>query len=107
MSCTKNKTTTFQKEYDTFGNECKIEKVENDSLITLEEKRYNAKGDISYSIIPDLVGKDKKELAIFIGGNRFSAVEEYEYVYDSMNRWIEKYVVFENKKLLIEKRKYK
>lgn len=102
-----NKTTTIQKEYDILGNESKIQKVENDSVIILEEKKYNAKGDISYSIIPDLVGKDKKGLAIFIGGNRFSAIEEYEYVYDNLNRWIEKYVVFENEKLLIEKREYK
>jgi hypothetical protein len=76
-------------------------------VIILEEKRYNTKGDLSYSIIPDLVGKDKKGLAIFIGGNRFSAIEEYEYVYDNLNRWTEKFVVFENKKLLFEKRKYK
>lgn len=102
-----NKTTTIQKEYDILGNESKIQKVENDSVIILEEKKYNAKGDISYSIIPDLVGKDKKGLAIFIGGNRFSAIEEYEYVYDNLNRWIEKYVVFENEKLLIKKREYK
>ena len=101
-----NDTTTILKEYDTFGNECKIQKVENDSIITLEEKRYNANGDISYSIIPDLVGKDEAGLAIFIGGNRFSAIEEYEYVYDSMNLWTEKYVLFDNQKLLIEKRKY-
>ena len=92
-----NDTTTILKEYDTFGNECKIQKVENDSIITLEEKRYNANGDISYSIIPDLVGKDEAGLAIFIGGNRFSAIEEYEYVYDSMNLWTEKYVLFDNK----------
>lgn len=102
-----NKTTRLQKEYDTLGNEIKIQKVENDSVITIEEKRYNAQGDISYSIIPDLVEKDKKGLAIFIGGNRFSAIEEYEYVYDSLNRWVEKYVVYENKRLLIEKRNYK
>lgn len=102
-----NETTTFQKEYDSIGHEIKIKKVENDSVIILEEKRYNPYGDLAYSIIPDLVGKDKKGLAIFIGGNRFSAIEKYEYVYDDLNRWIEKYVVFENKRLLIEKRKYK
>jgi hypothetical protein len=101
-----NKTTTIQKEYDTLGNESKIQKVENDTIITLEEKRFNTQGDISYSIIPDLVGKDKKGLAIYIGGNRFSAIEEYEYVYDNSNRWTEKYVVYEGKKLLIEKREY-
>lgn len=102
-----NKTTTYKIEYDSIGHKIKIQKFINDSAIVLERKRFNAQGDISYSIIPDLVGKDKKGLAIFVGGNRYSAIEEYEYVYDKLNRWIEKYMVFENKKLLIEKRKYK
>lgn len=102
-----NKTTTYKKEYDSVGHEIKIQKAENDSVIILEEKRYNVQGDFSHSIIPDLVGMDKKGLAIFIGGNRYSAIEEYQYVYDSLNRWTEKYVVFEGKKLLIEKREFK
>ncbi len=102
-----NKTTTYKIEYDSIGHEIKTRKAANDSVIILEEKRYNAQGDISYSIIPDIVGKDKKGLAIFVGGNRYSAIEEYEYIYDNLKRWIEKYVVFENKKILIEKRKYK
>ena len=38
---------------------------------------------------------------------RYSAVEIYEYTYDKLNRWIEKYVIFDNKKVLLEKRFYK
>jgi len=39
-----------------------------------------------------------------LGGNRHCYLEKYEYVYDNLNRWIEKYVVYDGKKLIIEKR---
>lgn len=99
--------TTLLKEYDSLGKEIVNQKIENDSIVTLEEKRYNRFGDIVYSIIPLLVGKDKTGLAIFIGGSRYSAVEEYDYIYDKENRWTKKYVVFNGKKLLIEERIFK
>ena len=42
-----------------------------------------------------------------IGGNRHWFREEYEYTYDKLNRWIEKYVTYDNKKVLLETRIYK
>ena len=65
--------------------------------------QYNEFGDIIYSNLP--LYNIKKIETITTG--RYSAVEIYEYVYDKFNRWLEKYVVFENNRVLIEKRFYK
>ena len=102
-----NKTTVFRKEYNSIRRETRRQKVENDTIITFEENRYNQYGDIIYSILPTVVGEETNGLALFIGGNRHSAVEKYEYTYDSLNRWTEKYLVFDGKKVLHEKRLYK
>ncbi len=102
-----NKTTEVKKEYDSKGREIKRQRVENDTVITVEICRYNEYDDIIYSILPTIVGEDTKGLALFIGGNRYSAIEEYEYIYDNLNCWTEKYVVFEGRKILFEKRNYK
>lgn len=93
--------------YDTFGNIIKLQKIENDSVITLEERKYNHNGHLVYSILPTIVGVDTEGLALFVGGSRHSAIENYKYTYDKLNRWTEKYVVFDNKKVLLEKRIYK
>ncbi|HKR04951.1 MAG TPA: hypothetical protein VJY62_09965 [Bacteroidia bacterium] len=48
--------TTLLKSYDTLGNITVIQKIENDSLITVEERKYNRYGDLEYSIfrlLPD------------------------------------------------------
>ena len=103
----RNEKTLQLRTYDTFGNIIKLQKVENDSAITLEERKYNHNGHIVYSILPTIVGVDTKGLALFVGGSRHSAIENYEYTYDKLNRWIEKSVIFDNKKVLLEKRIYK
>ena len=46
-------------------------------------------------------------MVIQIGGNRHSVTESFEYKYDSKSRWVEKYVIFDNRKVLLEKRDYK
>lgn len=102
----KHEKTTQLKSYDTLGNITVIQNIENDSVITIEERKYNQQGDLEYSILPTLVGRDTKGLALFIGGTRRAAIENYEYTYDKLNRWTEKYVVYDGKKLLFEKRKY-
>lgn len=45
-------------------------------------------------------------MIMMLGGNRHWYEEEYTYTYDKQNRWVEKYVVYNNKKVLIEKRVY-
>jgi hypothetical protein len=99
--------TIIQRTYDSIGNITKEEKVENDTLITLEERNYNQNGHLIYSILPSIVGVDKKGLAIFIGGSRYSAIEKYEYTYDVLNRWTEKYIIYDDKKILHQMRIYK
>jgi hypothetical protein len=42
-----------------------------------------------------------------IGGNRHSITETYEYKYDDLNRWTEKYVIYDDKRILAMKRLYK
>lgn len=78
----------------------------NDSLITNEILDYNKQGDLSYSLIPSLVGQENEPLAIWVGGTRHAPEERYEYLYDKENRWIEKFLIYRNKKVLLEKRKY-
>lgn len=43
----------------------------------------------------------------YTGCRRYAIIEVYEYTYDKLNRWTEKYVVFDNRKILLEKRVYK
>ena len=102
-----NRTTIFKKEYNSLGRKIRTQKIENDSIITLEENKYNQYGDMTYSILPTIVGEKTKGMALFVGGNRHSPIEEYEYTYDSLNRWTKKFVFFDGKKVLLEKRKYK
>ncbi|MBV6484253.1 MAG: hypothetical protein KFKLKKLM_00747 [Flavobacteriales bacterium] len=78
----------------------------NDSLITNEILDYNKQGDLSYSLIPSLVGQENEPLAIWVGGTRHAPEERYEYLYDKQNRWIKKILIYRNKKVLLEKRKY-
>lgn len=80
---------------------------EADSLRTTEILDYNQQGDLSYSLIPDIVGEEDEPLAIWIGGSRHAPEERYTYVYDNQNRWIKKYVIYKGEKVLLESRKYK
>lgn len=102
-----SKTTKFVLSYNEDGKVCKSQKLEGDSLATLHIIGYNEHGDKNYSLIPSVVGKENEPLAIWIGGGRHAPEEQYEYTYDIENRWIEKYVIYEDKKVLLETRKYK
>lgn len=106
-SSTNRDTTTQVLEYNQKGLLTKIQYLENDSLKTSEILDYNTQGDLSYSLIPSVVGKENEPLVIWIGGNRHAPEERYEYTYDEQNRWIEIFVVYKDKKVLLETRKFK
>ena len=91
--------------FNPIGKEISREIIKNDTIISIE--RYNEFGDIIYSHLPYLLDKETGKMAVLIGGNRHSVVEEYEYLYDKFNRWIEKYVIYDGKKMLLEKRIFK
>lgn len=93
--------------YNQYGKVTKIMYQESDSLRTTEILDYNEQGDLKYSLIPSIVGKEDEQLAIWIGGSRHAPEERYEYTYDDQNRWTEKYVIFKDQKVLLETRKYK
>ena len=93
-------------EYDLKGQIILEKHLENDSVFYLEEKKYNSSGDINYSNVPTLLDKETGKMIWLLGGNRFSVVEAYEYNYDNLNRWTEKYVVIDDRKVLVEKRLY-
>jgi len=87
--------------YDTLGHITLIKKLDNDSLKTIEERKYNSFGDVIYSNWPPFA------YGSWAGGSRYSVVEIYEYTYDKQNRWTEKYVICDGKKILLDKRKYR
>lgn len=93
--------------YDSQGRVIKLENLESDTLIINELREYNVDDDLVYSIMPQLEGKENDSLAIWIGGDRLAAEEFYEYTYDELNRWTEKYVIVNNHRILLETRKYK
>lgn len=94
-------------EYNSLNKPVLIQRFKNDSIIGIEEIRYNKYGDIIYSNVPTLLDKKTGKMQILIGGDRHAIVEEYEYVYDQANRWIEKYIVYDGKKELLQKRIFK
>jgi hypothetical protein len=102
-----NRTTILKRTFNSQNKEILKQRVENDSTITFEEIKYNEVGDIINSNIPSLLDKETGKMAVLIGGNRHSIVEIYEYRYDKLFHWTQKYVVFDNKKVLLEKRIYK
>ncbi len=93
--------------YNQYGQVTKIMYQESDSLRTTEILDYNKHGDLKYSLIPSIVGKEDEPLAIWVGGSRHAPEERYKYSYDDQNRWTERYVIFKDKKVLLETRKYK
>jgi hypothetical protein len=92
--------------FDSLGQLIHTQSWANDTLVYTEEIKYNAFGDIVYSYIPTLQDKETGKMIMMLGGNRHWYEEEYTYTYDKQNRWVEKYVVYNNKKVLIEKRVY-
>lgn len=93
--------------YKANGQLIQIQTSENDTITQTEDRKYNAFGDIVYSYIPTLQDKETGKMIMILGGNRHWYEEEYVYTYDEQNRWVEKYVVYNNKKVLMEKRAYK
>jgi len=102
-----NSTTITKRKFDSQNRIVHIQRFENDSLDFEEEIRYNEFNDKIYSYIPTLLDKETGKMVILIGGNRHSVTESCEYKYDSKSRWVEKYVIFDNRKVLLEKRDYK
>lgn len=100
-------TTTTKRTFDSHSRIILKQTYENDTLDFQEEIRYNENDDIIYSYIPTFIDKETGKMVVLIGGNRHSVTETYEYKYDNKNRWIEKYVIFEKKKILLETRDYK
>lgn len=94
-------------EYNSLGQQILYQRLNGDTITSTEESNYNEFGDKVYSNIPTLFDKETGKMEILIGGNRHSIVEKYEYSYDKLNRWTEKYVVYDDKKALLEKRVYK
>lgn len=106
-SSSNSDTSTKLVNYNQHGQVTKIMYQESDSLRTSEILDYNEHGDVKYSLIPSLVGKEDEPLAIWVGGSRHAHEERYKYTYDDQNRWTEKYVMFNDKRVLLETRKYK
>lgn len=102
-----NSVTITKRTFDSQNRIIRKQSFENDTLDFEEEIRYNEHNDIAYSYIPTLLDKETGKMVTLIGGNRHSVTETFEYKYDNKNRWIERHVLFDNKKVLLEKRDYK
>ncbi len=103
-----NKNTSIEKrEYNSLGQQILNYRINEDTITSSEESKYNEYGDKVYSNIPTLLDKETGKMVMLIGGSRHSIVEKYDYTYDKLNRWTEKYVLFDNRKVLLEKRIYK
>ena len=96
-----------KRRFNSTGQQTFNQRLENDSITQIEESQYNQYGDKIYSNVPTLKDKKTGKMIRQIGGNRHWFLEEYEYTYDKLNRWIEKYVIYDNKKVLLETRIYK
>jgi hypothetical protein len=98
---------TEKRLYNSLGQLIFNQRLKNDTIVYAEEIKYNLYGDIIYSNVPTLLDKETGKMVSHIGGTRHWYIEEYNYTYDKLNRWTEKYVMYDNKKVLIEKRIYK
>ncbi|HLN53655.1 MAG TPA: hypothetical protein VK212_08095 [Lentimicrobium sp.] len=94
-----NSTTITQRKFDSQNRIVHIQRFENDRIDFEEEIKYNEFNDIVYSYIPTLIDKETGKMVVLIGGNRHSVTESFDYKYDNQNRWIEKYAIFDNKKV--------
>jgi hypothetical protein len=103
-----NNTTFVEKrQYNSLGQEILNQRLENDTITSIEEIKYNQFGNKIYSNMPTLIDNETGKMVKLIGGTRHWFLEEYLYTYDNLNRWTEKYVVYDNKNVLLEKRIYK
>lgn len=96
--------------YDSLGRVTEIQNFNGDSSFIYEIRGYNLQGDLNYSLLPwaeelkQEKGRDNSYLIWFI---RYAAEEYYQYTYDEQNRWTKKYLIINDRKALLEKRKYK
>lgn len=108
-----NSTIVSKRQFNPEGKVVLCQRLENDTIFWIEESKYNEFGDKVYSNIPTLLDKQTGEMELFVVGLRFtgcrrySIIELYEYTYDKLNRWTEKYVIFDGRKILVEKRIFK
>jgi len=103
-----DKNTSIEKRvYNSLGQQILNHKIKENNITSTEESKYNEYGDKVYSNIPTLLDKETGKMVMLLGGSRYSIVENYYYTYDSLNRWTEKYVLFDNRKVLLEKRIYR
>ena len=100
-------TSTIKRIFDAQNRVVNIKRFKDDTLNYEEEIQYNKFNDQTYSHEPFLLDKETGKMVFLFGGNRHAVKETYEYVYDDENRRIEKYVLFDDKKVLLEKRAYK
>ena len=96
-----------KRRFNSAGQQIFNQIVEDGNITQIEESQYNQYGDKIYSNVPTLMDTTTGKMISLIGGNRHWFLEEYEYTYDKLNRWIEKYVTYDNKKGLLETRIYK
>jgi hypothetical protein len=96
-----------KRQYNSLGQQILNQRLTNDTITSIEESKYNKFGDKIYSNMPTLIDKETGKMVRLIGGTRHWFLEEYLYTYDNLNRWTEKYVVYDNKNILLEKRIYK
>lgn len=101
-----NNTSIEKRRYNSLGQQILNQILKDDTITSTEESKYNEYGDKIYSNIPTLLDKETGKIVRLIGGNRHWFLEEYSYTYDKFNRWTEKYVIYDNKKVLLEKRIY-
>jgi len=94
---------TIKKDYNSNNQAILIQRIQNDTIIISEECRYNEHGNLIYCQ-PKYLKENAKLLGRHLKNE--SGEYKYEYKYDKLNRWIEKYSVSGRKKLLLEKRTF-
>lgn len=102
----KNYTYIDQRKYDSNGKLIEEQRLHDGIVTHREEMDYNKEGDKVVSNIPTLEEHKTGNEVVLVGGNRHAILERYEYTYDRKGRWKEKYVVFDDKRVLLEKRFY-
>jgi hypothetical protein len=96
-----------KRQYNALGQVIFKQRLEADTVTHEEQIRYNKHGQKRYSHMPTLLDKETGKMVMLLGGARHAIIEQYTYTYDRLNRWTKHYAVFENKKVLLETRKYK
>ena len=96
----------IKKKYDAFNRVIAIEVYDKEKILDSLVIKYNEFGDEIYSYSGSFLNFNKKEdTEPFISDSVVFEIEShYEYLYDLSNRWIEKYLLHDNNRLLLRKR---